>query len=366
MKLAFEKSDLLRGINIVSKAVSSKALLPIMRCIRIDASDEEIILFANDMELAIRTKVEGEIQEEGSIALDAKLFSEMVKKMEDGVISISTDSKLTTTIKCGKAKFTIPGLDASEFPPAPEVSDTERVEMSQFLLKEMIRQTIFSLNMSEANKLMTGELFDIREDSIRLVALDGHRIAIRQADVNSGCTPRKEIIPGRTLNDISRVLSDNLDSRVSITFSSTHGMFEFDNTVLYTRLIEGNYFEIDRMLTSNPMIHLVVNKKELFDSLDRAGLLIKEGEKRPVILEITRDRMDISMNTSMGRMDDVLAIDKAGDDIRIGFSPWFITDAIKVIDDDMIHMYMNSDKSPCIIKNYEESYIYLILPVSIA
>ena len=365
MKLTFSRPSLLKGINIVQKAVSSKTTLPILKFILIDATSDKIVLFANDMELAITTVVEGTIEEKGSIALDARIFSDLIRKMPEGDIAIRTDERLTAEISCGKSLFTIPGMPGDEFPPVPEVEAEEPIGMSQFVFKEMIRQTIFSLDMGSSNKLMTGELIEIRDHFMRLIALDGHRIAIRKIELAGNYSPRKEVVPGKTLSEVAKILSDNLEDPMKISFSQNHVLFEFEDTCVYSRLIEGEYFHVDNMLGGEIRLKTTVNKKEFQSCLERSELLIREGDNRPIILEITDNNMDLGIVTSLGSMKEDLPVSKEGEDLRIGFNPKFLIDAVKVVDDEDITLHMINRKAPCFIKNEEETYLYLILPVNI-
>ena len=181
MKLTFQKDALINGINIVLKAVPSKTTMSILECILIDASESEIKLTGNDMELGIETKVEGTILERGKIALEAKLFSEIIRKLSspDSMITIESDSMLNTIISSENSVFHIQGKDGDEFSYLPYIEKDHQIELSQFTLKEVIRQTLFSISPNDSNKMMTGELFEIEENELKVVSLDGHRISIR-------------------------------------------------------------------------------------------------------------------------------------------------------------------------------------------
>ena len=180
MKLVCSKSALLSGVQIVSKAVPNKTTMSILECILVDASRGVITLTANDMELGIETTIEGNIIEKGIIALDAKIFLEIVRKLPDNDITIETDNNYKTTITCEKAKFNIIGKSGDDFSYLPAVEKEESISISQFTLKEVVRQTIFSISDNDNNKLMTGELFDIKGNELKVVSLDGHRISIRR------------------------------------------------------------------------------------------------------------------------------------------------------------------------------------------
>ena len=364
MKLICSKMNLLRGVNIVSKAVPTRTTMAILECILIDASANEIKLTANDTELGIETVIEGEILEPGIIALDAKIFSEIVRKLPDNEVTIETDSSFKTLITCEKANFNIIGKSGEDFSYLPYVERKESVTISQFTLKEVIHQTIFSIADNDNNKLMTGELFEINENQLKVVSLDGHRISIRNIELKENYQPKKVVVPGKTLNEISKIIPGSTEEEVNIFITENHIIFEFDQTTVVSRLIEGEYFRIEQMLSSDYETKININKRELLDCIDRATLLITEGDKKPIIMNVTEDFMELKINSFIGSMNEDIDIEKDGKDIMIGFNPKFFIDALKVIDDEEITLYMVNPKAPCFIKDAQESYIYLILPVN--
>lgn len=364
MKLVCSKSSLLNGVQTVSKAVPNKTTMSILECILVDATKGTITLTANDMELGIETTVEGDIIEKGIIALDAKIFLEIVRKLPDSDIVIETDGTYKTTITCGKAKFNIIGKSGEDFSYLPVIEKENNIVISQFTLKEVVRQTIFSISDNDNNKLMTGELFDINGDELKVVSLDGHRISIRKIQLKDNYEPIKVVVPGKTLNEVSKILSGDAEKDVIISFTSKHIVFEFDNTTVVSRLIEGEYFKIDQMLSGDYETKVKINKKEFLNCIDRATLLVKEGDKKPIIINITEGNMELKINSVLGSMNEDIDIEMSGKDLMIGFNPKFLIDALRVIDDEEVELYMVNPKAPCFIKNQEESYIYLILPVN--
>ena len=364
MKIICNKSDLVKGVNIVSKAVPGKTTLPILDCILIDATTDIIKLTANDMELGIQTEIAGDILDRGMIAIDAKIFSEIVRKLPDNEVSIETDDKLQTTIVCEKAKFDISGKPGNEFAYLPIIEKDDSIEISQFTLKEVIRQTIFSIADNESNKLMTGELFEIKDNVLRVASLDGHRISIRKIELKDQVRDYKMVVPGKTLIEISKILSGEVESMVEISYTNNHIVFEFDNTIVVSRLIEGEYFKIDQMLSSDYDTKVRINKREFLSCIDRATLLIKEGDKKPIIIDIGDEVMELKIKSQIGSMNEEIIISKEGKDLLIGFNPKFLMDALRVIDDEEVTLYLMNAKAPCFIKDDNESYIYLILPVN--
>ena len=364
MKLIFTKSSLNKAVGIVIKAVPTRTTMSILECILIDASTNEIKFTANDMELGIETIVEGEIIEKGKVAIDAKIFSEIVRKLPDNDITIETDDNYTSTITCEKSKFNIAGKSGDDFSYLPVIIKEKSISLSQFTLKETINQTIFCTSPNDNNKMMTGELFEVKDNVLKVVGLDGHRIAIRNINLSGNADDVKVVVPGKTLNEISKILSSDAESVVNIYFTNNHILFEFDNTMVVSRLIEGEYFKINQMLSSDYETKVVINKKEFLDSIDRANLLIREGDKKPIIINITDGSLEVKVQSAIGSLNEDIDINKEGKDIMIGFNPKFLIDALRVIDDETVDIYLVNPKAPCFIRDKEENYIYLILPVN--
>ncbi len=364
MKLICSKSNLLQGVNIVLKAVPSKTTMSILECILIDATAGSIKFTSNDMELGIETIIDGDIISGGMVAIDAKIFSEIVRKLPDNEVVIETDENYKTTITCEKAVFTISGKSGEDFSYLPVIEKNKFIYLSQFTLKEIIRQTIFSIADNDNNKLMTGELFEVKNNELKVVSLDGHRISIRKVELKESFDDIKVVVPGKTLNEISKILSGGTEDEVRIFFTSNHIVFEFDNTVVVSRLIEGEYFKIEQMLSSDYETKFSINKREFLDCIDRATLLVKEGDKKPIIINITDGNMELKISSIIGSMNENIDIIKEGKDIMIGFNPKFLIDALKVIDDEEVNIYMVNPKAPCFIRDEENKYVYLILPVN--
>lgn len=364
MKLVFTKSNLNKAVGIVMKAVPTRTTMNILECILIDATTNEIKFTGNDMELGIETIVEGEIIEKGKIAIDAKLFSEIVRKLPDNDITLTTDSNNNALITCEKSKFNIAGKSGDDFSYLPAIIKDKMITLSQFQLKEVINQTIFSIAINDNNKMMTGELFEVNEGTLKVVGLDGHRIAIRNIKLEGRFDDVRVVIPGKTLQEISKILNADAESFVNIYFTNNHVLFEFDQTHVVSRLIEGDYFKISQMLSNDYETKVSINKKEFLDSIDRANLLIREGDKKPIIINILNGLLQVNVNSAIGALNEDIDIDKEGKDIMIGFNPKFLMDALRVIDDENVTMYLVNHKSPCFIRDKEENYIYLILPVN--
>ncbi len=365
MKIICTKSQFVKGVNTVSKAVSNKTTMDILECILIEADQGTIRMTANDTELGIETIIEGDIAEPGKIALEAKLFSEIVKKVPDNDVILKTEANGLTTIDCEQIHFSIMGKLGDDFTRLPEVSRDQKVTISQFDLKEIIRQTIFSISDNENNKLMTGELIQVENNQLSISSLDGHRISVRNIELSEKYPETQVIVPGKTLSEVSKILPGEAKEVVNLYITEKHILFEFDQTKVVSRLLEGKFYDIKQMLSTDYETKIIINKMEFMRSLDRSTLLVKESDKRPIIFQITDDEMKIQIRTELGSMQDQIAIQKEGKDLQIGFNPKFIVDALRVIDEEEVTIYMINPIAPCIIKDEKRSYFYLILPINV-
>ena len=369
MKISFKKSDLITALNIVSKAVAVKTTMPILECILIEADESGVRFTANDMELGINTWIRSDscnVMEGGRTAVDARLFVDIVRKISSDEGSDIVISKKDSLIEigCDNSLFKIQERDADQFPELSLIDDEKSIDVSQFTLKEVIKDTIFSISSNDSNKMMTGELFEVKGDNLKVVSLDGHRISIKNTALRQSYDPVSVIIPGKTLSEISKILPGDADKDVKICFSQSSVLFRFEDTVMISRLIDGEFFRIENMLRPDYDTKIVINKKELLDSIERSTILVRENDKRPLIFNIEDSSMALRMSTVIGSMDDRLLVRKEGKDLMIGFNPRFLMDALRAIDDEEVSLYMTNAKSPLIIRDEKDSYVYLILPVN--
>lgn len=364
MFIKVTKLNLIKSINIVIKAISNRTTLPILECIVIKTVANEIKLIANDMEIGIETTLDGEILEDGSIAINSKLFFDIVRKLNREEVTIKTDENYKATIKCGKSVFNISGQSIEEFPTIPNIEKSKHIQLSQFTLKEMIRQTIFSISNNENMKMLTGELLEVNNNKFRIIALDGLRISIRKTELLQSNGNFKSIVPGKTLNEISKILSNEVSENVDIYFSEKYILFEFNKTIVTSRLIEGEFYNVDQMFSNDYESKITINRKDFHENLDSTLPFISEKDRQPVLLDIKNDLIDISIKSNIGKMNTEMDIKKDGKNILIAFNPNFLLDAIKVIEDEELDIYLFNPKAPCIIRNENDTYVYIVLPVN--
>lgn len=368
MKIICDQSELLKGINIATKAIPSKTTLSVLECFLIVAENSKISIEANDMEMCINTVIEGDIREEGRICINAKLLSDIIRKLPEGDVVIESDRQLNVKIEGEKSKFNISGRDCLEFPKRPEVVKEKFFTISNFLLKEMIKKTVFSISDNESNRLMTGEVFKINGSELIVSGLDGHRLALVKQDLGQDFGHFDAIVPGKTLNEVVKIYQNDKGENSELTnvyLTDKHLMFESKDTIIVTRLIEGTFFDLDKMTAGDYDTIIKINKKEFLDSIDRASLLIRESEKKPVVIAINEDNIELKINSSIGSMHEVVPVEKEGNQFIIGFNPRFIMDALRVIDDESIEVRFVNHKAPLKIEAKDGSYVYIVLPVGI-
>lgn len=365
MKIICERSLLLDYINIVLKAVSNRTTLPILECILLVADESGFRLVGNDLELGIETKqIKAEIIEQGSVALDSKIFSDIIRRMPGEQISISSDNKNITVIKSNKSEFKILGQNGGEFPFLPQVEKESEYTIPAKSLKEMIHQTIFSVAVNDSKAVMTGELLEIKDNQIKMVAVDGFRISLCVQNIKTENIDVKCVIPAKTLNELSKLFGGDDASTTQIYFTSKHILFETDNCIIVSRLLEGDFINYENVFTDEYTTLITIDRDLLLDGLERASLISKDAKKNPVKLNISGDTLVITSNTEAGTSYDELPIELDGIDIEIAFNPRYLIDALKVMDDEKLTMQFTTPLSPCIVKGLEnETYKYLVLPL---
>ena len=365
MKITLQQSEILKGVNIVSKALPIRTTMPILECIIIDASANEIKLTANNIELGIETIVEGNIIEPGVVGIEAKFLGELVRKLPSNEVTIDTDDRFHTTIICEKAEVKVSGKSAEDFVHIPIVARNNPIVISELGLKDLIRQTSFAAAQNNNNKLMTGEYFELSGSKLKAVALDGNRVAIRNVNLKEPVEDSSAIIPVKTLNEISKIMNGGAEDMVSIYITENHIIFEYEKTTVVSDLISGEYFMIDKMISPDFITKMSCDKKQLSDILDRFSIMSNETDKKPIVFSIEGQTVRMSIDSFRGSMNEELEIKKEGDDMVIGFNPKFLMDAIRAIDEDFIDFYFLNSRSPAIIKDADENYNYVVLPINI-
>ena len=367
MKIVCSKQKLTEGINIVSKAVPSNTTMPLLQCILIRAENGEIRFTANDMELGIETVIEGKIETAGMVAVDSKKFSELIRKLPDDDITIETDKEFILSFSCVSIRTnpTLIGLCGDDYTFLPNPDRLEEVSVSMFGFKEMISKTMFSVGNSDINKTLSGANVVIKGDLLRMKTLDGHRVSIRNLKLKESYSDHDVIIPAKTLTEISKIIPAETEKDIKIIFSESHVIFEFENTIVVSRLIDGKFIDVEKMISNAYDTKVKIDRKRLADCIDRSMFYSKEGNKKPIVINITDTELELTIKSADGGLEENIDIEKEGKDVRIGFNPKFVFEALRVIDDEEISLYLVNSRSPLYIRDEEDNYIYMILPINL-
>lgn len=362
MKFSIEKSKLQEAISNTQKAITGKSTMPILQGILLKAKNNEIVLLGSDIDLTIETKINAEVHEEGNIVIDSKLFGEIIKKLPNAQIEISSIDDNSIKITCLKSTATLIHMNAEDYPTVPNINENMIFSLSQKLLKNMIRGTIFAIAQDETRPILTGVLFEVKNKQLNLVALDGYRVAVRSEHIDSNSTINA-VIPGKTLNEISKILEDT-DEPLYITFTPNHILFNLGHTKVLSRLLEGEFIKYESIIPNEYKLKITVKKDEILNSIERASLVGRDGNTNLVKLDIQEDNMIITSNSQLGKAREEINIILQGENIKIAFNSKYLIDVFKIMDEAEIVMEFSSSVSPCVVKNKESNKgIYLLLPV---
>lgn len=362
MRVVCSKENLLEGISIVQKAVSSKTTLPILEGILLEATDK-FKLTGNDLEIGIECLVESDIQRTGSIVLNSKMFGDIVRRLPDSEVLIDVKENNLVIIECENSHFELKGINASGFPAIPEISKENTFKISQKLLKDMIKQTLFAVSMDENRPILTGSLIECKDNVLSFVSIDGYRMALRSAASNGENLDFNVVVPGKTLGEIGKILQP-VEDELTIYNSQNQIMFDMGNCRVVSRLLEGEYLNYRNLIPKDYETKITVNTKDLLSSVERASLITMDEKKYSVKFKIDDEKMIISLNTDIGAVREELNIEMTGESMSISFNPRYFIDALKVIEEDTIEMRFTSNIGPCIIAPVDSNaFSYMILPV---
>lgn len=362
MKIVCSKTKLTEAIGKVSGAVSQKSTLPVLEGILFKAEGTGLTLTAYDLEMGISTAIQAEVEQSGELVLSSKLFGDMIRRLPDDRVVIESDDRLLTTIRCGKVEYTVLGMPASDFPELPSVFEEDSAEISGAVLKSMIEMTRFAVSASDAKPVHTGSMFDILEDEINLVSVDGYRLARRTEKIATGKTLRF-IVPGKTLSEVSKLLKED-DIPIKILLSRKHCMFLVEDYTVVSRLLEGEFLDYRAAVPASGSCRVTVNTKQFCDSVERTSLLISDRLKSPLKISFSGECINISASTALGKAHDEIPCVTSGEGFDMGFNHKYLSDALRAACSEKILLEINGPVSPMkIMPENGESFVFLVLPV---
>lgn len=375
MKFIIQRDYLVRSVQDVMKAVSSKTTIPILTGIKIVATNEGVTLTGSDSDISIESFIPieesgdeiVEIKEQGSIVLQARFFSEIVKKLPKDTVEIEVQSNLLTIIRSGKAEFNLNGLDADEYPQLPQIEENHGFQIPADLLKNLIRQTVFAVSTSETRPILTGVNWKVENNTLHCIATDSHRLAMRTAHIETENTGSyNAVVPGKSLNELSKILDDSTDL-VDIVITENQVLFKTKHLLFFSRLLDGSYPDTTRLIPNESKTEVVLATKEFLQSIDRASLLAREANNNVVKFSTLPDGVVEISSTSpeIGKVNEEIqskSID--GEELKISFSAKYMMDALKALESSEIRIKFTGAMRPFVINGLDDdTVLHLILPV---
>ena len=367
MKIICDKDKILKAINSVTKAVASKTTMPILEGILIQTNDKDVKLTTYDLEIGIEYIIEAQVEEQGATVVNAIMFSEIIRKLPDTEIKIYINDKNLLVIECEGSLYKLATMNPNEFPELPQINIENSIELEQNALKEMIRKTIFAVSTEENRPIFTGCLFEVVDNKLNLVAVDGFRLAWKSKYLQTKVNNFSAVIPGRTLNEINKIILDNFDT-IQIGIAKNQALFEMENCKIVTRLLDGEFLNYSNVIPSMWDTRIRVNKSSMQNCFERVSLIssssIEKEKKYPVKVSIDIGKVIISCTNQTGDAKEEMYVSTEGKNLEAGFNPKYFLDAFRAIDDEEVFIDFGTSISPCIIRPVDNGdYIYMILPI---
>ncbi len=364
MKFSCEKSLLQAAVNTASRAASIKSAVPSLEGLLIEAH-MCLKISGYDLKTGITASIPADIIEEGDIIINARLFGDIIRKLPDDVVTLNVDSKYTIHISCGMSEFNIMGIPSADYPELPSVDYQNSVYVPEKTLKAMISQTIFAVSTNEARPIHTGSLFELENNMLTVVSVDGYRLALRREPIEkTDIETCSFVVPGSALAEVEKIASDS-DELVKITLGSKHIMFTIGETVLISRRLEGEFLNYKNSIPKTNKYSIIAEKRDVIDAVERVSLIINDKLKSPVRCVFEDDCVKIHTQTALGRASDKCDVTGNGEGLEIGFNNRYILDALKAAPSSTVALQLSTGISPCIIipADDKKNFIYMILPV---
>ncbi len=363
MKIKILKTELVKNIQNIQNVISSRSNLPILSNVLIEAEKNNIKLTSTDLDIGIISRFASEVDEVGAITIPAKRFSDIVKELPDEDILINTLKNNSMTIKCGKCFFKILGLPKEDFPKLPEFKDEPHIMIEQGVFKKMLAMTHFSISHDETRYVLNGALFLFKKNHLIIVATEGKRLSFIKRDIGKNVQNRSIIVPLKAIYELNRVLKD--EGMVKMTFSENQVMFELNNIIIISRLIEGEFPNYEQVIPAQAKEKLLIQREQIMLGLKRAALLTTP-DSQSVRMDILKNKLIISKsNPNIGEAREEIEIDYKGPEVTVGFNPAYLIDVLKVVPTEELAIEIIGSDKPAVLR-IEDWYLYLVLPMQLA
>lgn len=367
MKFSCERYVLLNGISIASRTVASKSTIPALEGLLIETDDDKLVITGYNLKTGVRTSVPADVEDSGRIVLNAKLFSDIVRKMPEGTVYIEVENSFLVKMTCAMSYFEVMGSSADDFPELPAVDATNSIYVPEQKLKEMISQTLFAVSLNESRPVHTGSLFEIENGVLTIVSVDGYRLALRREKIGEESLSESSfVVPGAALTEVEKIASDD-EKMVTISLGTRHIMFSIGDTEVISRRLEGEFLDYKKSIPASGKYSIKADRKELIGVFERVSLIISEKYKSPIRCSFGSGVLKISSSTALGKATDECEIDGSGEGMEIGFNNRYVLDALRAAPVDELNVMISSGVSPCVLTPADGSdgFVYLILPVRI-
>ena len=364
MKFSCEKYLLQSACGTASRAAASKSPIPALEGLLLQAADR-LTVTGYDLKKGIYTQLEADVKEQGSVVVGARLFGEMIRRLPDGIVTISTDVNNNVNVKCGKSEFNFMGISPEDYPEMPVVDGVNNIALPQKILGSMINQTIFAVADNDMRPIYTGTLFDIEGEELTMVAVDGYRLAKRSEKLETAKMENCSfVVPGSALADIERICGES-EELVKISVGAKHISFSIGETVVISRRLEGEFLNYKKSIPDSFKYTVKVDRDEFMSAIDRVALIVSERNTSPVRMNFNDGSIDCLCVTPIGRAEDVCTCEGSGEGLQIGFNDRYLKDALKAAGTEELNVCLNSASSPCVITAADgsENFTYMILPV---
>ena len=364
MRFSCTASALMEGLQIVTKALPTRTPNQILEGVMIETDLNEVILTCSDERITIVTRIEAQVSEPGRGVIRGKLFNEVVRHLSEGDIEIDMNDRFQFTIRGSGSRTNIAGQDADLYPALPQISGEKEIALPQDMLRDMIQKTEFAIAVEDMREVLTGCLLEIDGGEVTMVALDGYRLALRRAKCSEVLEKFSAIIPGRAVGDIGKLLSDDPEAFVTLSYGGNKLHIKLEKTEIFVILVEGEYVKYRQILPPRFATKLVVDLEPFRKCIDRAALIAREGNNNLLIFKISGGELAIEAHSQIGDVYERLDVQQDGEDLNIAFNVKYLSDVVRFISADQIEMNLNNSISPCVITPVDDpNYIHLVLPV---
>ena len=365
MKFTCEKTLLLAAILTASRAVVSKSPIPLLEGLKLEAVNDNVRITGYNLNTGIITNVSADVEKDGGIVLNARLFSEIIREMPGQYVKVSVNSGYIAEISSEMSYFEVLGSPTLDYPELPTIDEQDKIEIGESILKKMISQTNFAVSDNESRPIHTGALFETGDGELTVVAVDGYRLALRREPMENSEVPELNfVVPGAALSEVERIISDG-DGQVTIRLGSKHIMFTIDETLLISRRLEGDFLNYKNSLPQQAKFRFRIEKDEFIAAVKRVSLVISDKVKSPIRCVFGENIVKLHTVSALGKANDECIMSGDGEDLEIGFNDKFLLEALKAAPADDVKLELNSGTTPCIISPADDSnnFLYMILPV---